>query len=104
MNVTGSLPLLILNALAAGACYGYQIAREIKAKSGDILDFQEGTLYPALHKLQKDGLIEAYTATVDGRVRRYYRLTEEGVRALADARSQWTTYAKAVNAVLGEAK
>jgi PadR family transcriptional regulator, regulatory protein PadR len=102
MNVTGSLPLLILNALARGASYGYQIAKEIKETSVGVLDFQEGTLYPALHKLEKDGLIETYTARVDGRQRRYYRLTEAGERALTEARSQWITYARAVNAVLGE--
>ncbi|MGC9522049.1 MAG: PadR family transcriptional regulator [Anaerolineae bacterium] len=103
MNVKGSLRLLILDALSRGASYGYQIAKEIKAKSDGVLDFQEGTLYPTLHKLEKDGLIEAYSAEVDGRQRRYYRLTEAGERALSRERQEWSTYVKAVNTVLEEA-
>ena len=101
MNVKGSLPLLILNTLARGASYGYQIAKEIRTRSGEVLAFQEGTLYPMLHKLEKDGLIEGYTASVDGRERRYYRLTEAGSRELSRQRRAWQAYAHAVNAVLG---
>ncbi|MGC9468463.1 MAG: PadR family transcriptional regulator [Anaerolineae bacterium] len=101
MNVKGSLSLLILDALSKGASYGYQIAKEIKTRSSDVLDFQEGTLYPALHKLEKEGLVEASLATVEGRQRRYYRLTEAGTRALAKERRAWATYVQAVNAVLG---
>jgi PadR family transcriptional regulator, regulatory protein PadR len=101
VNVKGSLPLLILNALSKGSSYGYQISKEIKTRSGDVLDFQEGTLYPSLHKLEKGGFIEAYTVTVDGRQRRYYRLTEVGARALNEERRTWFTYVQAVNALLG---
>jgi PadR family transcriptional regulator, regulatory protein PadR len=101
MNVKGSLPLLILDTLARGASYGYQIAKEIRTRSGEVLAFQEGTLYPMLHKLEKDGLIEGYTASVDGRERRYYRLTEAGCRELTRQRQAWQVYAHAVNAVLG---
>ncbi len=104
MNMTGSLPLLILHALSRGASYGYAIAKQIKASSSDVLDFQEGTLYPTLHKLEKDGLVEAYTTLTNGRQRLYYRLTEAGERALEAERAAWMTYARAVNAVLGEAK
>ncbi len=103
MNVKGSLQLLILDALSRGASYGYHIAKEIKAKSDGVLDFQEGTLYPTLHKLEKEGLIEAYSAEVDGRQRRYYRLTEAGERALSREHQEWNTYVRAVNAVLEEA-
>ncbi len=103
MNVKGSLQLLILNALSRGASYGYEIAKEIKAKSRDVLDFQEGTLYPTLHKLEKEALIEAYVAEVDGRRRRYYRLTKAGERALNEERREWEAYVQAVNTVLKEA-
>ena len=103
MNVKGSLQLLILHALSRGASYGYEIAKEIKAKSRDVLDFQEGTLYPTLHKLEKEALIEAYSAEVDGRRRRYYRLTQAGERALSEERREWEAYVGAVNAVLKEA-
>jgi PadR family transcriptional regulator PadR len=104
VNVKGSLPMLILNALSSGAGYGYQIAKEIKERSTGVLDFQEGSLYPALHKLAQQGLIEPYTATVDGRERRYYRLTEKGAKELARERKEWFAFVRAVNTVLeGEA-
>lgn len=103
MNVKGSLPLLILNALSEGAGYGYQIAKEIKEHSEGVLDFQEGSLYPTLHKLEKEGFIEAYTQKVEGRRRRYYRLTKKGSRELARERQAWFTFVQAVNMVLEEA-
>ncbi len=93
---------MILHALSRGASYRYAIAKQIKASSSDVLDFQEGTLYPTLHKLEKDGLVEAYTTLTNGAL--YYRLTEAGERALEAERAAWMTYARAVNAVLGEAK
>lgn len=102
MSVKGSLQLLILNALADGAGYGYQIAKEIKERSEGVLDFQEGSLYPTLHKLAQEGLIEAYTTTVDGRERRYYRLTETGAKELTRTRQEWFNFVQAVNTVLGE--
>lgn len=102
MSLKGSLQLLILNALANGAGYGYQIAKEIKERSEGVLDFQEGSLYPTLHKMAKEGLIEAYTSTVDGRERRYYRLTEKGAKELARERREWFAFVHAVNTVLGE--
>ena len=103
MNVKGSLPLLILDALSKGASYGYLIAREIKMRSAGVLDFQAGTLYPALHRLAKEGWVETYNVKVDGRDRRYYRLTEAGVRALSDERRSWRAYVNAVDGVLGDA-
>jgi transcriptional regulator len=102
MNVKGSLPLLILNALSSGASYGYQIAKEIKEHSEGVLDFQEGTLYPTLHRLEKEGLVEAYTERVEGRRRRYYRLTEKGARELAREHREWASFVHAVNTVLEE--
>ncbi len=104
MNMTGSLPLLILHALSRGASYGYAIAKQIKASSSDVLDFQEGTLLP--HAPQAgEGWPGRGLYDVDQRRQRlYYRLTEAGERALEAERAAWMTYARAVNAVLGEAK
>ncbi|MGC9523462.1 MAG: PadR family transcriptional regulator [Anaerolineae bacterium] len=101
MNIKGSLPLLILDALSKGASYGYQMAKDIRERSGAILDFQEGALYPTLHKLEDEGKIEAYTMVVEGRQRRYYRLTPVGEDELAEQRDQWLQYVEAVDAVLG---
>jgi transcriptional regulator len=102
MNPKGSLPLLILHTLSRGPGHGYQIAKEIKQGSQGTLDFKEGTLYPTLHNLEEQGLVESYDAEVNGRARRCYRLTENGRDTLATERQAWEQYSTAVNAVLRE--
>ena len=103
MNLKGTLPALILNVLEAGPKHGYQIAKEIKASSKGVLDFREGALYPALHGQENKGLIESCEQTENGRVRRYYRLTEAGHKALAKERAEWKQLSEAVYLVIGEA-
>ncbi|GAB4514364.1 MAG: helix-turn-helix transcriptional regulator [Anaerolineae bacterium] len=100
MNLKGSLPLLVLNVLADGPNHGYQIAKLIKDRSDGVLDFKEGTLYPALHALEKQRLIEAAERTVNGRQRRYYHITDSGLAVLAEQQAEWSRYAEAVNRVL----
>ena len=100
MNVKGSLPLLILHTLSVGPNHGYLIAKQIKQQSQGVLDFKEGTLYPTLHTLEQQGLLEAYSAEEKGRTRRYYRLTDTGRAMLAREREAWTRYQDAVNLVL----
>jgi transcriptional regulator len=100
MNLKGSLPLLILNNLKSGPNHGYRIAKQIKQQSEGVLDFKEGTLYPTLHGLEKQGLIEAYQEIENGRKRRYYRLTEAGRAALSEEMSEWEEYTHAVNRIL----
>ncbi|MCC6892046.1 MAG: PadR family transcriptional regulator [Anaerolineae bacterium] len=102
MNFKGSLPLLILHVLQDSPKHGYQIAKEIKQQSRDVLAFREGTLYPALHTLEKQGAIEAHTEQVNGHIRRYYRLTESGRATLAQEIESWNSYAEAVNLVLAK--
>jgi PadR family transcriptional regulator, regulatory protein PadR len=102
MNIKGSLPLLILQALSAGDSHGYSIAQQIKARSRGILDFKEGTLYPLLHQLEQQGLLEAYNAEKNGRTRRYYRLTARGRLELEKERKEWQQFVQAVNLALGE--
>ena len=103
MNLKGSLPLLILHILAQQPNHGYRIAQEIKHRSAGVLDFKEGTLYPALHSLEDKGLIASYTTDEQGRARRYYRLTEAGRAVLAREREEWMRYARAITNILGEA-
>jgi PadR family transcriptional regulator, regulatory protein PadR len=103
MNIKGSLPLLVLHALSRESSYGYQIAKTIREQSDAVLDFQEGALYPTLHKMEVDGLIEASTTVVEGRQRRYYCLTQQGQGQLAAERREWQQYVKAVDLVLGGA-
>lgn len=103
MNVRGTLPTLILQALEREPNHGYRIAQEIKRRSKGVLDFKEGTLYPALHKLENDGLVESYEGSEKGRTRRYYRITESGRAVLAKDRESWREISRAVSLILEEA-
>ena len=94
---------MILDALVQEPNHGYRIAQQIKERSRGVLDFKEGTLYPALHKLENEGLVESYDAVERGRQRRYYRLTKEGREVLARDRAEWHEVSRAVTMILGEA-
>lgn len=101
MNLKGSLPLLVLHVLTRGQNHGYEIAKQIKDESNGVLDFKEGTLYPTLHALEKQGLIESSEQTINGRTRRYYRITNSGRKQLAAEQKEWSLFASAVNRILG---
>jgi transcriptional regulator len=101
MNLRGTLPTLILEALEEEPKHGYLIAQRIKERSRGVLDFKEGTLYPALHKLEGDGLVESYEGTENGRQRRYYRILKAGRGALAKDRAEWREVSRAVTLILG---
>ncbi|HZD30429.1 MAG TPA: PadR family transcriptional regulator [Candidatus Angelobacter sp.] len=103
MNFKGTLPTLILEELGRGPSHGYRIAQQIKQRSQGVLDFKEGTLYPALHKLENDGVVEAYDGVEKGRPRRYYRITKAGRDALANDRAEWRELSRAVTMILKEA-
>ena len=103
MNLRGTLPTLILEALAQQPDHGYSIAQRIKERSRGVLDFQEGTLYPALHKLEQEGRVESYEQVENGRTRRYYRMTHAGRKTLAKDREEWRTLSRAVSMILKEA-
>jgi PadR family transcriptional regulator PadR len=103
MNLRGTLPTLILEALGHEPKHGYLIAKRIKERSRGILDFKEGTLYPALHKLENEGLVESYEGTENGRNRRYYRISKAGRAALARDRAEWRQLSHAVTLILERA-
>src|SRR6476619_7423690 len=97
----GHLDMIVLAALsAAGSAHGYAIIEELKRRSGGAFDLPEGTVYPALHRLEQSGLLASSWATGAGRRRRVYRLTARGRRALAGARREWRGFTKAVQAVV----
>ena len=100
MNLKGTLPVLILQVLSEGDRHGYAIAQEIKDRSRGVLDFKEGSLYPALHAQEKKGLIRSFDRTHDGRHRRHYRLTEAGKEALAAHRNEWQELSTAITEIL----
>lgn len=88
--VAASATPLLLAILQKGPSYGYAIIQEVRALSGGELEWSEGMLYPVLHRLEDQGLIESYEERGDtGRKRKYYRLRADGRRALAQERRQW---------------
>lgn len=96
----GGVELLILHLLRNRDLYGFEIISELSLRSENVFQLKEGTLYPLLHRLEKNRLLEAYEVKQDGRVRRYYRLTKQGIRCLETKTEEWRVYSGAVNAVL----
>lgn len=98
----GNTLTLILSLLEEQPMYGFQITREIERRSEGTLRFREGLLYPALHQLEKEALVEAeWQVSSQGPRRKYYRLTSEGRRQAERLRRRWAAFAGAVNQVLG---
>jgi transcriptional regulator len=97
----GTLPLLILRTLATGPNHGFAIARRIQQISKAVLRVEQGSLYPALHRMELDGLIESYWDTTENkRKAKYYRLTRRGTRQLASETERWNAIAGAIAAIL----
>jgi len=97
----GSISLLLLNLLTRGEMYGYEILQEASRRSAKAFEFKEGTLYPALHQLEKKGQIKSHWRTADnGRERKYYSLTAKGRKAAADYEKQWQHLTGAMAAIL----
>jgi DNA-binding PadR family transcriptional regulator len=99
-TLKGHLDFLLLATVAAEPAHGYRIIEELKRRSGGAFDLPEGTVYPALHRLEEMGLLMSSWAAGSGRRRRVYRLTARGRRALADRRREWAGFTNAVEAVV----
>ena len=97
----GHLDMIVLAALAAGPAHGYAVIEEIKRKSGQAFDLPEGTVYPALHRLEQANLLTSRWVTAEsGRRRRVYALTRRGERALAERRAVWEQFSDAIGLLL----
>jgi PadR family transcriptional regulator PadR len=97
----GSISLLLLSLLSRGEMYGYEIFQEAVRRSANAFEFKDGTLYPALHLLEKKGLVKTVWRTGDnGRERKYYSLTAKGKRTAKDYEQQWRYLTGAVKTVL----
>ncbi|HVX41213.1 MAG TPA: PadR family transcriptional regulator [Gemmatimonadaceae bacterium] len=97
----GTLDVLILKAVSWGPIHGYGIGRWIRQTTHDALQVQEGALYPALHRLERKGLLdEEWGVSETGREAKYYKLTAAGRRELRESVTRWRTYASAVNLAL----
>jgi PadR family transcriptional regulator PadR len=107
----GSLSLLVLHLLRERPSYGYELCEQLRERSGGTLSFEDGAVYPLLHELERQHVVEGYWETTaagtDGAAadrrgprRRYYRLTSQGLHALGAALSDWQTFSAAVTRVL----
>jgi PadR family transcriptional regulator, regulatory protein PadR len=100
-SVQGTLDFLILKTLSWGEMHGYAIARWIFDSSGKELQVEEGTLYPALHRLEDRGLIEAeWGLSANNRRAKFYQLTVDGRRELVERIANWNRFARAVERVI----
>ena len=99
-ELKGHLDSLILAVLAAEPAHGYAIMQELKTRSGGAFDLPEGTIYPALHRLEGSGLLASDWSTASGRRRRVYRLTRRGRAKLESRKLEWRAFSGAVEAVL----
>jgi PadR family transcriptional regulator, regulatory protein PadR len=102
--VQGTLDLLILKTLSLGDKHGWAIAKRIQQASGDVLLVQQGSLYPALHRLEEQGWIKAeWRDTETGRNARFYSLTRTGRKRLDNEVAQWERLSQGINLVVNEA-
>ena len=93
--------LLILSLLAGEDMYGYQMITELARRSQNVFSMKEGTLYPVLHGLEKQGYVEAYQqAAESGRMRKYYRITKKGRGLLEEKEQEWSLFSTKVNQVV----
>ena len=99
-QLQGHLDAMVLAVLAASPGHGYEVIRRLATASGGVFDLPEGTVYPALHRLEKAGQLASRWEVVDGRRRRVYQVTVTGTARLRDRRRAWRAFAGAVDAVL----
>jgi transcriptional regulator len=98
----GTLDMLILRVVAMGAVHGYGISQQIRQISRDVLNVQQGSLYPALHRLEKrEWLAAEWGESENGRQAKFYRLSAKGRRQLATEEANWNRLAEAVTLILG---
>ena len=98
-TLKGHLDGMLLAVLVEPA-HGYAVIEALRRRSGGAFDLREGTVYPALHRLEAEGLLASSWATESGRKRRVYRLTRRGRTALGERRSEWQAFSNAVEGVL----
>jgi transcriptional regulator len=102
--VQGTLDLLILTIIEAEPMHGWAIAQRIRQMSNDVLQVGQGSLYPALHKLEQQGWIESeWRESENNRRAKYYRLTRDGRRALKQEAAQWERLSAAISLIVRQA-
>lgn len=101
----GTLDMMVLRTLVTGDAHGHTIAKVIERNSEDVLEVEQGSLYPALHRLQDRGWVSSYWGTSENnRKAKFYRLTTAGRKQLTSEISRWRQMARAIALVMGETK
>lgn len=96
-----NLDSLLLSIINEKSAYGYQIIKDLEGRSQGYFRFKEGTLYPALHRLERSGLVEGkWQALANGQKRKYYNITEKGMATLRVKRNSWNEFRNAMNLVI----
>ena len=98
--IKGSTSMLVMSVLKNKDLYGYKIIKEIETLSDNVFSLKEGTLYPILHALEKENLLESYWDDTDGRKKKYYHLTAKGQKQIMEKKEEWQVFQKSVNKVL----
>ena len=97
----GNVDSLLLSLVGQQPMYGYQIIKELNKRSQGYFKFKEGTLYPALHRMERDGLIQGkWQALPSGQQRKYYHITDKGLSILVEKRDQWRDFLVAMNMII----
>jgi DNA-binding PadR family transcriptional regulator len=96
----GHLDLLLLVVLEKGPAHGYAVIESLRERSGGLFDLPEGTIYPALHRLEDQGLLRSRWQEDSARRKRIYQLTPKGEQALIKRQAEWQKFSKAVNATI----
>jgi len=103
--LTGTVGVLILSLLAERAMYAYEMLQEAERRSAGTFRLKEGTIYPALHQMERTGLLQAtWRESPEGRSRKYYTLTSKGRRQAQSKRRQWESLLAAMRAIIGDAR
>jgi DNA-binding PadR family transcriptional regulator len=100
-SFSGHLDMLLLAALQSRPMHGYAIIEYVRSASSGQFDYAEGTIYPALRRLEDDGLVRSRWSGAEGRRRRTYEISAQGTGALARQRREWKRFTEGVEAVLG---
>jgi PadR family transcriptional regulator, regulatory protein PadR len=99
--LVSAVEMMILEVIAQGPSYGYEIAQTVSERSKGYFELKEGSLYPALHRMERQRLLRSFWREADGRRRKYYELTDAGRAELSARKTSWLGFAAGVNGVLG---
>ncbi len=98
--ISGSTAMLLLRLLEEKDMYGYEMIEELKRRSNHVFSLKAGTLYPLLHSLEEKNYLRSYEDEVNGKIRKYYSITEEGKKHLKDRKEEWQEFSSAVADVM----